>query len=179
MLREVCFDVQKEPVLLPLSGEQFRLKSANTAQEARPDVSARIVWNNLDKVFFDFRIFHHGAKSNQLATVEAAFKKHEDEKKRVYNQRIIDVEKATFTPLVLSTHGGIGPEAEKFNKRLAALIAKKRGILYSEAVSFVRTRLRFSILRTVLMAVRGFRGKEIREDDPNSDINLIETPYES
>ena len=97
----------------------------------------------------------------------------------MYNQRIIDVEKATFTPLVLSTHGGIGPEAEKFNKRLAALIAKKRGILYSEAVSFVRTRLRFSILRTVLMAVRGFRGKEIREDDPNSDINLIEIPYES
>ena len=81
MLREVCFDVQKEPVLLPLSGEQFRLKSANTAQEARPDVSARSVWNNLDKVFFDVRIFHHGAKSNQLATVEAAFKKHEDEKK--------------------------------------------------------------------------------------------------
>ena len=29
------------------------------------------------------------------------------------------------------------------------------------------------------MAVRGFRGKEIREDDPNSDIKLIETPYES
>ena len=63
--------------------------------------------------------------------------------------------------------------------RLAALIAKKRGLLYSEAVLFVRTRLRFSILRTVLMAVRGFRGKEIREDDLNSDINLIETPYES
>ena len=59
------------------------------------------------------------------------------------------------------------------------IIAKKRGILYSEAVSFVRTRLRFSILRTVLMAVRGFRGKEMREDDPNSDINLIETPYGS
>ena len=61
----------------------------------------------------------------------------------MYNQRIIDVAKATFTPLVLSTHGGISPEEEKFNKRLAALIAKKIGILYSEAVLFVRTRLRF------------------------------------
>ena len=38
----------------------------------------------------------------------------------------MDVEKATFNPLVLSTHGGIGLEAEKFNKRLAALIAKKK-----------------------------------------------------
>ena len=55
MLKEVCFDVQKEPVLLPLSvsGEQFGLKSANTAQEARPDVTAQSVWNNLDKVFYD------------------------------------------------------------------------------------------------------------------------------
>ena len=39
--------------------------------------------------------------TNWLHAVEAAFKKYEDEKKRVYNQRIIDVEKATFTPLVL------------------------------------------------------------------------------
>ena len=40
----------------------------------------------LEKEFFDVRIFHHGAKYNQLATVEAAVKKHEDEVKRVYNQ---------------------------------------------------------------------------------------------
>ena len=56
---------------------------------------------------------------------------------------------------------------------------KKRGIFYSEAVSFVKTSLRFSILRTVLMAVRGFRGKDMKEDDSKSDINLIETPNKS
>ena len=50
--------------------------------------------------------------------------------------------------------------------------------IYCEAVSFVRTRLQFSILRTVLMALRGFIGKEMREDDPNSGMNLIETTYE-
>ena len=50
-------------------------------------------------MFFDVRIFHHGAKSNQLAIVEAAFKKQEDEKIGC----IIDVEKATFTPLVYTT----------------------------------------------------------------------------
>ena len=33
-------------------------------------------------------------------------------------------------------------------------------------------------LKRCPFTVRGFRGKEIREDDPNSDINLIETPYE-
>ena len=36
-----------------------------------------------------------------------------------------EVEKATFTPLVFSTTGGMGKEAEKFHKRLAALLVKK------------------------------------------------------
>ena len=41
------------------------------------------------------------------------------------NRRVLEVEKATFTPLVFSTTGGMGKEAEKFHKRLAALISEK------------------------------------------------------
>ena len=122
-------------------------------------------------MLFDVRCFHDGAASNE--TSKDAFKKHEDEKKRSYNQRVLEVEKASFVPLVFSTSGGMGKEAETFHKRLAVLISNKRGILYSEAMSFIRRQLRFCILRTVLMSVRGYRGKEIRHDDPNSDINLI------
>ena len=107
-----------------------------------------------------------------------AFKKHEDEKKRTYNQRILEVEKASFVPLVFSTSGGMGKEAETFHKRLAVLLSNKRGILYSEAMTFIRRQLRFCILRTVLMSVRGYRGKEIRTDNRNSDINLIPTEQE-
>ena len=171
MLREVCYDVKKEPVLLPLTGETLNHKSANRAPDARADISCRSVYNNLDKVLFDVRCFHDGAASNE--TSKDAFKKHEDEKKRSYNQRVLEVEKASFVPLVFSTSGGMGKEAKTFHKRLAVLISNKRGILYSEAMSFIRRQLRFCILRTVLMSVRGYRGKEIRHDDPNSDINLI------
>ena len=39
----------------------------------------------------------------------------------------------------LSTHGRIGPEADKFNKRLSVLRS------YSEAVSFVRTQNETSV----------------------------------
>ena len=39
------------------------------------------------------------------------------------------------SPLVISTHGGCSPEADKFHKREATLLAKKRNILYSEAIS--------------------------------------------
>ena len=171
MLREVCYDVKKEPPLLPLSGETLNRKSANRAPDARADISARSVYNNLDKVLFDVRCFHDGAASNESSS--DAFKKHEDEKKRTYNQRILEVEKASFVPLIFSTSGGMGKEAELFHKRLAVLLSNKRGILYSEAMSYIRRQLRFCILRTVLMSVRGYRGKEIRNDDPNSDINLI------
>ena len=66
----------------------------------------------------------------------------------------------------------------KFHKRLGSLLARKRNISYSEAISFLRRRLRFSILRTSLIALRGFRGNKpevpttIRED---TDIDLIRT----
>ena len=63
-LREVCYDVQIEPKLLPLTGETFKLKSASTRPDARSDLSARGVWQTMDKTFLDARIFHDGNKSN-------------------------------------------------------------------------------------------------------------------
>ena len=122
--------MQREPPLLPLSGETFDLRSVNTAAEARLDISARGIWNTVDKTFFDVRVFHPGAASNKCKTIDKAFEKHEEEKKRTYNKRILEVEKATFTPLVFSTSGGMGNEAEKFHKRLASLLAQKRDTPY-------------------------------------------------
>jgi hypothetical protein len=172
-LREVCHDVQLEPKLLPLTGETFTLKSANTRPDARSDVSARGVWRTMDKTFLDVRIFHDGNKSNS-GPIEKVFLSHEAEKKRVYNQRIIEVEKSYFTPLVFSTSGGMGIEAAKYHKRLATLISTKRGIPYSDAISHIRCKLRFSILKTTLTAVRGYRGTATKWGDGiNSDINLI------
>ena len=172
MLSEVCTDVVKEPHLVPLTGERFFHKTANTSNEARLDISARGVWNTMDKVYFDVRVFHHECPSNNKLAIASAYKKHESEKKRCYNARVLNVEKATFTPLVFSTHGGMGEEAEAYHKRLASLIATKRGQLYSDVMSFVRRRLRFSILRSCLAAIRGYRGKPCFVDY-NVDINLI------
>ena len=41
MLGEICQDVSIEPLLTPLTGEQFDLESANTDEQARVDVAAR------------------------------------------------------------------------------------------------------------------------------------------
>ena len=41
ILNEICQDVAVEPLLTPLTGEQFNLRSANTDVQARVDVAAR------------------------------------------------------------------------------------------------------------------------------------------
>ena len=41
LLKEVCNDVTKEPLLQSLQGEEFHYKTAKVEQEARVDISAR------------------------------------------------------------------------------------------------------------------------------------------
>ena len=41
-------------------------------------------------------------------SIPAMYISHEIEKKRKYNSRVLNVEKAAFTPLVFSTTGGMG-----------------------------------------------------------------------
>ena len=159
LLSNVCKDVVTEPPLLELSGEVLP-RGTNTTAEARLDVSARSFWTPMDKVFTDVRIFHPHAPTNAKMSVKQMYKHHEHLKKRAYNARVLEVEKGTFTPLVFSTTGGMGMEAEIFVKRLAKkMTMKDQSSDYSNNMSFVRRRLRFDLLRTTLIAIRGFRGK--------------------
>ena len=56
-------------------------------------------------------------------SLDDLYKENENEKKRAYNDRVINVEKSSFTPLVFTTTGGMGPECQKLNKRIAESIA--------------------------------------------------------
>ena len=93
----------------------------------------------------------------------------------MYNDRIINVEKATFTPLVFTTTGGMGPECSRMNKRIAELISEKKGEKYGQVMQYIRTRLRFALLRCTLVAIRGVRGKRTSKESHIDDIsfNLI------
>ena len=161
MMAEVCRDVKTEPLLLPLDNEMDR--SGNVAQQARLDVSGIGVWGSYERTFLDVRIVHPNAPSYANKSIEKIFETHEKMKKRNYNERVIQVEKGSFTPIVMSTFGGMGVEAKRFHKRIATLISEKRGERYSDVVNYMRTRLRFSILRSVLTAVRGIRGRSRKD----------------
>ena len=162
LMREVCTDVRIEPHLLPLANEN--LVDGNQAENARLDVSGNGIWGPMQKTFLDVRVVHPNCPSYQNKDIAQVYKTHEQEKKRTYNERIIQVEKGSFTPIVVSTFGGMGQEAESFHKRLALLISEKRNESYSHVVNYIRTRLRFCLLRSVLTSIRGVRGKTRNEN---------------
>ena len=169
-----CTEVVVEPRLLPLTGEVLSLKSANTANDARLDVSARNVWSDGDKTFLDFRVFNSFAPTNNTLTLDRALLKHEAEKKRVYNERVLEVEKSTFSPIVCSTTGVFGNEAEKFYRQVAILLSNKTKQSYQHTIRYIRQRLSFCILKTTVASLRGFKGTKVtRFISDRNDINLL------
>ena len=164
-MQQVCSDVRVEPGLLETE-----------AGNERPDVSARGVWSKYERTFFDVKVMHPTADSNMQKSLAGLYAEGEAEKKRKYNHRIINVEKATFAPLLFLTTGGMGPECSRVNKRLAELTSMKTGESYSLVIKHLRTRLRFALLRATLIAVRGVRGRWREDDELNVDeisFNLI------
>lgn len=157
MLREVCHDVSTEPTLLPLDGEHLRYRTANTTNEARVDVSARGFWTRGQKAFMDVRIFDPMAACHRQLSLEAAHQRNEQEKIRAYGERIQHVDQGSFTPLVFTTSGGMGPKARCFYSRLADRMAEKKQQPRSHIVAWMRCRLSFSLLRSALLCLRGTR----------------------
>ena len=96
-----CQDVKIEPALIPMDSEKFQ--KGNNANKARLDVSARGLWSTFERVliFVDVRIFNPNSESYKLLTLAKVYSQHENQKKRYYLNRILQVEKGTFSPLVL------------------------------------------------------------------------------
>jgi len=73
------------------------------------------------------------------------------------------VEKENFTPLVFLTTGRMSPECKKFLDGLAELYAAKRNEQYHVVVWYIRTKLRYALLLSYLIALRGFRKKMAKQ----------------
>ena len=180
IMKEVCKDVRTEPELIPITNTEHHNNNGNNTDKARLDVAAVGVWGPLERTFLDIRIMHPNAPSYADKDIKQLYSTHEREKKRAYNERVLQIEKGSFTPIVMSTFGGMGEEAIKFHKRLATLIAEKRHESYPEVLNYIRTRLRFSLLKSVLIAIRGIRGKQtVERTTPISSLsfNLLPTQH--
>ena len=172
MQGEVCRDVVVEPQLLPLGNEDIQ---GAQGDRAAPDISSRGLWSTFERTFFDVRVFHPNAPSYRSTDLDKLYKNQEQEKMRKYNSRVITVERGSFTPLIYTTFGGWGPQATRYHKRLAEKLARKRNEEYHHVLSHMRSTIRFSILRSVLVAIRGERGKKQTTPQPlsSTSFNLV------
>ena len=121
-----------------------------------------------------FRVTNANAKSQSKINLQTVLKKHEREKKRSYNERVMNVEQGTFTPLIFTVYGGTGSECTAYHKNLADKISSKTGENYAKVITFMRCKLSFIVLKSALLCLRGSRTiktKNITTVDNDFELN--------
>ena len=115
------------------------------------------------RAFCDVRVFNPLAKCHRSKPLAKIHEINEKEKKVKYAARVIEIEHETFTPLVFSCFGGM---------ILAERIAEKRDVSISEATCFVRTKICFSLVKSLVLCIRGSRS--VRSDaDSLADTDIV------
>ena len=104
IVSEVCKDTEIKPRLLPLSGEELHGRTTNRMRQD---------WT-LEHEDFGIEVNRHFSIPNASRYLNKSQQQcramNEHGKKRSYNERLLQVEHGTFTPLVLSINGGMGRE---------------------------------------------------------------------
>ena len=166
----VCHDVQVEPALQPISGEELA-RGTNQSPDARLDVHCRGFWERQRAAFFDIRVCHPNADSYRDLSPKQIYRIYENEKKRKYNSRVTKIEQGTFTPLVFTTTGGMADEYLRYHSRLSVLLSAKKQESYATTISWVREKVSFAILQRALLCLRGSRtlrrrNLDVKDRDP-------------
>ena len=105
-------------------------------------------------------------------------------KMKKYNNRIIQAEKGTLTPLIYSTSGGWGPQTTRYHKRLAekliAITEERRRLCCPHELHAHKNQILYSSKHCTLIAIRGERGKRQASTLPVSatSFNLIPSTME-
>ena len=76
------------------------------------------------KCIFDVLVTHINSTSNQNKETSRIFKDHENEKKRAYLQRVLEIEKGHWS---LELTAVLGTECMLFMNKFAEQLAKKQG----------------------------------------------------
>ena len=86
------------------------------------DVSARGIFSSHEVTFFDVRISKPNASSYKSLSLAEVFKKNEIEKMNLYSDRILQVEKGSFVPLVYTTTGGVRVQSLLHSRRMRDIL---------------------------------------------------------
>ena len=122
--------------------------------EARLDISARVFGTKYQIAFFDVRVFDsaRGKKTKIYSNVTGQKKW----KKRKYNERIMQVENGSFIHYIFLINVGMGKANRCYSPKVTKL-AEKRGATYSVIMSWNRSKVSFSIMKSIIICIRGSR----------------------
>ena len=79
------------------------------------NIFARSFWVSGQKAFFDLKVFDPNVRSCSKQTLKQCYSLNENEKKRRYNTRIMEMNQGSFTPLVFTVAWGIRGEGRAFS----------------------------------------------------------------
>ena len=171
LIEKVCHDVEVEPHLEPVPENMIFNRTTNRSDDARADIRARGFWRPGQNSFFDICVTNTESNSYNKRAVSAILRSKENSKKSQYNQRIMNVDHGTFTPLVFSVRGVMGHECLKFYKSLAQKLAEKSGEKYDDIIKYIRVKVSLLSLRSSLLCVRGTR-KCTKNNSPSTDEGI-------
>ena len=103
-----------------MGDEELSIRSANREDQARLDLRASDFWVKGREAFFDVRVIYPLAPSYCQKELSAIYKLHENQK-RCYGERVREVERASFTPLVSLSTAGMAKEST-----IANILVKKK-----------------------------------------------------
>ena len=132
-------------------------KSASVRDDARSDVRVRVFWGNKRNAFFEFRVYYPFASSYLNQKPSKLHRRFENARRREYLQRIQEVDDGDFTPMVVSSSGGMGPQMQIALKFLSRKIADKQNEDYTKVMSVMRCKFSFAMARSALICLRGSR----------------------
>ena len=130
--------------------------SCNTAvtdDGARLDIFMYGFWGGrFEKAFVDVRVFNPCAQSNRRSPISAVYRRHEQEKKRHYEQ---GVQNTLLSLHLLCQPLEVWAKLLPHSTKGSPLWSVKNGTL--DTVNWIRCRLSFALLRASIMSIRGAR----------------------
>jgi len=90
---------------------------------------------------------------------------------------VLAVEHGSFTPIIMSSTGGMGDPMSIAVKHLARKLSEKQGEEYSKVMGLLRCRLGFSMMRSAIVCLRGSRTlfKQDFEHIPEDNLDIPAT----
>ena len=103
------------------------------------------------------RVFNSYAASNCSTSITTRYAKHEKEKKQTYEQRLLNVEYASFVPVVLFSTGGMSKCVSGLYKRIPSMQSAKTNKPYNKIIASIFCCISFALLRSSVMCLRHAR----------------------